>query len=46
MLTNDVNHEEWPWSVLRQNRPHRFGGEGVLIGVQTATLNAQSHVLI
>ena len=21
-------------------RPHRFGGEGVLIGVQTATLNA------
>ena len=22
-------------------RPHRFGGEGVLIGVQTATLNAQ-----
>ena len=27
-------------------RPHRFGGEGVLIGVQTATLNAQSHLLI
>ena len=25
-------------------RPHRFGGEGVLIGVQTATLNAQSHL--
>ena len=23
-----------------QIRPHRFGGEGVLIGVQTATLNA------
>ena len=22
-------------------RPHRFGGEGVLIGVQIATLNAQ-----
>ena len=22
-------------------RPHRFGGEGVLIGVQSATLNAQ-----
>jgi hypothetical protein len=27
-------------------RPHRFGGEGVLIGGQTATLNAQSHLLI
>ena len=27
-------------------RPHRFGGEGLLIGVQTATLNAQSHFLI
>ena len=26
----------------RQIRPHRFGGEGVLIGVQTASLNAQS----
>ena len=22
-------------------RPHRFGGEGVLIGAQTATLNTQ-----
>ena len=22
-------------------RPHRFGGEGVLIGGKTATLNAQ-----
>ena len=22
-------------------RPHRFGGEGVLIGVQSATLNVQ-----
>ena len=30
----------------QQIRPHRFGGEGVLIGVQTATLNAQSHLLI
>ena len=29
--------------TLKQNpkiRPHRFGGEGVLIGGQTATLNA------
>ena len=26
---------------LPKIRPHRFGGEGVLIGVQTATLNAQ-----
>ena len=25
----------------REIRPHRFGGEGVLIGVQSATLNAQ-----
>ena len=31
---------------LQKIRPHRFGGEGVLIGVQTATLNAQSHLLI
>ena len=37
-----------PNSLLSQIRPHRFGGEGVLIGVQTATLqvNAQSHLLI
>ena len=27
-------------------RPHRFGGEGMLIGAQTTTLNAQSHLLI
>ena len=27
-------------------RPHRFGGEGLLIRVQTATLNAQSHLWI
>ena len=26
---------------LTKIRPHRFGGEGVLIGVQIATLNAQ-----
>ena len=26
---------------LTKIRPHRFGGEGVLIGVQSATLNAQ-----
>ena len=29
-----------------QIRPHRFGGEGMLIGVQIATLNAQWHLLI
>ena len=33
-------------SVISKVRPHRFGGEGVLIGGQTATLNAQSHLLI
>ena len=27
--------------VVYKIRPHRFGGEGVLIGVQSATLNAQ-----
>ena len=26
--------------IYKQIRPHRFGGEGVLIGGQTATLNA------
>ena len=31
-----------PWKI----RPHRFGCEGVLIGGQTATLNAQSNLLI
>ena len=29
--------------IVLEIRPHRFGGEGVLIGVQTAILNAQSH---
>ena len=29
--------------IVFEIRPHRFGGEGVLIGVQTAILNAQSH---
>ena len=33
-------------AVQKQIHPHRFGNEGVLIGVQTATLNAQSHLLI
>ena len=28
------------WEGGRVIRPHSFGGEGVLIGVQTATLNA------
>ena len=37
--------EGQPNSVMKI-RPHRFGGEGVLIGVQTATLNASSHLLI
>ena len=35
--------------VTQKILPHRFGGEGVLIGVQTATLNAQmlkSHLLM
>ena len=31
------------WSWPAAFHPHRFGGEGVLIGVQTATLNAQSQ---
>ena len=35
----------WSWyfdiSNTRKIRPHRFRGEGVLIGVQTATLNPQ-----
>ena len=32
----------FPTKEMRRTeiRPHRFGGEGVLIGVQTATLNA------
>ena len=32
--------------IGKKIRPHGFGGEGVLIGVQTATQNAQSHLLI
>jgi hypothetical protein len=34
------------FSSQQKIRPHRFGGEGVLIGGQTATLNAQSQFLI
>ena len=37
---------DWICGCQIQIRPHRFGGEGVLIGGQTATLNAQSHLLI
>ena len=29
------------WVLMGKIRPHRFGGEGVLIGGQSATLNAQ-----
>ena len=46
---------KWVWTVWTKHwgtngpaeiRPHRFGGEGVLIGAQTATLNTQWHLLI
>ena len=31
----------YSFKCFNKIRPHRFGGEGVLIGVQSATLNAQ-----
>ena len=34
-------HERASWVFYCKIRPHRFGGEGVLIGGQSATLNAQ-----
>ena len=33
--------KSWQNDMVMEIRPHRFGGEGVLIGGQSATLHAQ-----
>ena len=35
-----IQHDQNTFIEYHKIRPHRFGGEGVLIGVQTTTLNA------